>query len=82
MDLINLCLTTYFQFNEQIYQQIKELMRSMGSLLSQLIAEPVMQFIEPSCIQLKALIWHIDDIFVIIEKDQLGTKLSITFSKE
>ncbi|CAH8513655.1 unnamed protein product [Heterobilharzia americana] len=40
MELTDLCLTTYFQFNAKIYKQMKE--TPMGSPKSGLIAKPVM----------------------------------------
>lgn len=44
VDLINLCLTIYFQFDQQICQQVRE--TCMGSPSSEFIAEITMQNLE------------------------------------
>ncbi|CAH8866949.1 unnamed protein product [Trichobilharzia szidati] len=72
IELIKLCLTTYFQFNTQIYEQIKG--TPMGSPISGLIAEAVMQRLELIALPIiKPKIWirYVDDTFVIIKRNDL-----------
>ncbi len=49
MDLLNHCLINYFQFNGKIYQQVKGM--PMGSPISGLIAEAVLQRLEAIAFQ-------------------------------
>ncbi|CAH8592007.1 unnamed protein product [Schistosoma bovis] len=72
LELIDLCLTTYFQFNNKIYEQTKG--TPMGSPISGLIAEAVMQRLEATILPvIKPKIWirYVDDTFVIVKKDEL-----------
>ncbi|KAH9581225.1 hypothetical protein MS3_00000579 [Schistosoma haematobium] len=53
LELIDLCLTTHFQFNNQIYEQTKG--TPMGSPISGLIAEAVVQRLEASILPVGSL---------------------------
>ena len=71
-ELLNLCLTTYFTFDGEYYEQLKG--APMGSPISGLIAETMMQKLEsivlPS-INPKLWVRYIDDTFTIIKKNEL-----------
>eukprot|EP00061_Rhincodon_typus_P005178 g24390.t1 len=72
LKLLDLYFTTHFIFNGQVYKQING--TSMGSPISELIAEAVMQRLEHAtllCIQPKLWIQYVDDIFVIIKHIKL-----------
>eukprot|EP00061_Rhincodon_typus_P003761 g20908.t1 len=72
LKLLDLCLTTYFTFNGQIYEQING--TPMGSPISGLIAQAVMQRLESmalTLIQPKQWIRYVDDTFVIIKWTKL-----------
>eukprot|EP00061_Rhincodon_typus_P008475 g31107.t1 len=69
LKLLDLCLTTHFTFNGQIYEQING--TTMGSPISGLIAEAVMQRLESMAlplIQPKLWIRYVDNIFIIIKR--------------
>ncbi|KAH9596979.1 hypothetical protein MS3_00000981 [Schistosoma haematobium] len=72
LELVDLCLTIYFQFNNKIYEQTKGI--PMGSPISGLIAEAVVQRLE-SVISpvIKPKIWirYVDDTFIIVKKNDL-----------
>ncbi|VDP97295.1 unnamed protein product [Trichobilharzia regenti] len=72
IELIKLCHTTYFQLNTQIYKRIKG--TPMGSSISGLIAEAVMQRLELiglPIIEPKIWVRYVDDTFVIIKRNDL-----------
>lgn len=72
MLLLDLCLTNYFRFNGKIYKQIQG--TPMGSPISGLIAEAVMQRLEEIAlpiIQPKLWVRYVDDTFVIIKRQNL-----------
>ena len=75
MDLLNLCLTsTYFQYNGKHYKQLHG--TAMGSPVSVVVAEIVMQHIEEralaTCRQTIPL-WlrYVDDTFTAVHKDEI-----------
>ena len=75
MDLLNLCLTsTYFQYNGKHYKQLHG--TAMGSLVSVVVAEIVMQHVEEralaTCRQTIPL-WlrYVDDTFTAVHKDEI-----------
>ena len=75
MDLLNLCLTsTYFQYNGKHYKQFHG--TAMGSPVSVVVAEIVMQHIEEralaTCRQTIPL-WlrYVDDTFTAVHKDEI-----------
>ena len=75
MDLLNLCLTsTYFQYNGRHYKQLHG--TAMGSPVSVVVAEIVMQHVEESalatCRQTIPL-WlrFVDDTFTAVHKDEI-----------
>ena len=75
MDLLNLCLTsTYFQYNGRHYKQLHG--TAMGSPVSVVVAEIVMQHVEESalatCRQTIPL-WlrYVDDTFTAVHKDEI-----------
>ena len=76
MDLLNLCLTsTYFQYNGKHYKQLHG--TAMGSPVSVVVAEIVMQYVEEralaTCRQTIPL-WlrNVDDIFTAVHKDEIN----------
>ena len=75
MDLLNLCLTsTYFQYNGKHYKQLHG--TAMGSRVSVVVAEIVMQHVEErvlaTCRQ-TILLWlrYVDDTFTAVHKDEI-----------
>ena len=75
MDLLNLCLTsTYFQYNDKHYKQLHG--TAMGSPVSVVVAEIVMQDVEESalatCRQTIPL-WlrYVDNTFTAVHKDEI-----------
>lgn len=71
LQLIDLCLTINFQFNNKIYERTKE--TPMGSSISRLIEE-VMEIPGASILlAIRPRIWigHVDDMFVIVKKNEL-----------
>ena len=75
MDLLNLCLTsTYFQYNGRHYKQLHG--TAMGSPVSVVVAEIVMQHVEESalatCRQTIPL-WlrYVDDTFTAVHKGEI-----------
>nr|VZI04211.1 unnamed protein product [Spirometra erinaceieuropaei] len=71
---LKLCLRTYFTFDETIYEQVKG--TPMGSPISGFIAEAVLQRLESLVFQHhRPKFWarYVDDIFVVIERDQVLT---------
>ncbi len=73
MDLLNHCLINYFQFNGKLYQQVIGM--PMGSPISGLIAEAVLQRLEAIVFQIftpKHWKRHVVDTFVIIDTDKLS----------
>nr|VZI31617.1 unnamed protein product [Spirometra erinaceieuropaei] len=74
LQLLKLCLSTYFTFNGTIYERVKG--TPMGSPISGFIAEAVLQRLELLFFQRhKQKFWarYVDDSFVLIERDQLLT---------
>ena len=73
MDLLNLCLTsTYFQYNGKHYKQLHG--TAMGSPVSVVVAEIVMQNIEEQAVATYTRtipIWlrYVDDTFTAVHKD-------------
>ncbi|XP_072414136.1 uncharacterized protein [Chiloscyllium punctatum] len=89
--LLDLCLTTHFTFNNQIYEQING--TPMGSPISGLIAEAVMQRLEQTVLpQIQPKLWvsYVDDTFVIIKNTEIenthqiinATLTGIRFTRE
>nr|VZI19788.1 unnamed protein product [Spirometra erinaceieuropaei] len=69
IELLNLCLRNYCQFDNRYYQQVKG--TPMGSPISGLLAELVLQRLEEivfQTIQPKLWLRYVDDTFVIIKK--------------
>nr|VZH95989.1 unnamed protein product [Spirometra erinaceieuropaei] len=74
LQLLKFCLRTYFTFDGTIYEQVKGTL--MGSPISGLIAEAVLQRLESLVFQYhKPKFWarYVDDTFVVIDWDQLLT---------
>nr|VZI01584.1 unnamed protein product [Spirometra erinaceieuropaei] len=74
LQLLKLCLRTYFTFNGTIYEQVKG--TPMGSPISGFIAEAVLQRLESLVFQHhRPKFWarYVDDTFVVIERDQVLT---------
>nr|VZH95877.1 unnamed protein product [Spirometra erinaceieuropaei] len=74
IQLLKFCLKTYFTFDGTIYQQVKG--TPMGSPISALIAEAVLQRLESLVFQHhRPQFWtrYVDDTFVIIERDEVLT---------
>ena len=77
MDLLNLCLkSTYFQYNGKHYKQLHG--TAMGSPVSVIVAEIVMQNIEEQALSTytKTLpLWlrYVDDTFTAVHKDEIDT---------
>ena len=76
--LLHLCLKTYFVFENKVYVQKRG--TPMGSPISSIIAEAVMQRLEQLAIpKIKPKIWmrYVDDTFVIIKRDEIDQTISI-----
>ncbi|BHF84239.1 hypothetical protein SprV_0902739000 [Sparganum proliferum] len=74
LQLLKLCLRTYFTFDGTIYEQVKG--TPVGSPISGFIAEAVLQRLELLVFQHhKPKFWarYVDDTFVVIERDQVLT---------
>ncbi|BHF70575.1 hypothetical protein SprV_0301362700 [Sparganum proliferum] len=74
LQLLKLCLRTYFTFDGTIHEQVKG--TPMGSPISGFIAEAVLQRLELLVFQHhKPKFWarYVNDAFVIIERDQVLT---------
>ncbi|BHF65529.1 hypothetical protein SprV_0200854200 [Sparganum proliferum] len=74
LQLLKLCLRTYFTFDGTIYEQVKG--TPMGSPISGFIAEAVLQRLESLVFQHhRPKFWarYVDDTFVVIERDQVLT---------
>nr|VZI01430.1 unnamed protein product [Spirometra erinaceieuropaei] len=74
IQLLKFCLMTYFTFDGTIYEQVKG--TPMGSLISGLIAEMVLQRLESLVFRHhRPKFWarYVDDSFVVIERDQVLT---------
>ncbi|BHF61277.1 hypothetical protein SprV_0100425000 [Sparganum proliferum] len=74
LQLLKLCLRTYFTFDGTVYEQVKG--TPMGSPISGFIAEAVLQRLDSLVFQHhKPKFWVrcVDDTFVIIERDQVLT---------
>ncbi|BHF72313.1 hypothetical protein SprV_0401537700 [Sparganum proliferum] len=74
LQLLKLCLRTYFTFDGTIYEQVKG--TPMGSPISGFIAEAVLQRLESLVFQHhKPKFWarYVDDTFVVIDRNQLLT---------
>ena len=75
MDLLNLCLpSTYFQYNRKHYKQLH--WTAMGSPVSVVVAEIVMQHVEERAIatcQQTIPLWlrYVDDTFTAVHKDEI-----------
>ena len=76
MELLNLCLTsTYFQFNGKHYKQLHG--TAMGSPVSVIVAEIVMQAIEERAIAtykqtLPIWLCYVDDTFTTVHQDEIN----------
>ncbi|BHF58393.1 hypothetical protein SprV_0100134500 [Sparganum proliferum] len=78
LQLLKLCLRTYFTFDGTVYEQVK--CTPMGSPISGFIAESVLQRLESLVSQHhKPKFWarYVDDTFVV---DSYLRKLSVAFS--
>nr|VZI02743.1 unnamed protein product [Spirometra erinaceieuropaei] len=74
IQLLKLCLRTYFTFDGTIYEQVKG--TPMDSPISGFIAEAVLQRLESLVFQHhrpKFWVGYVDDTFVVIERDQVLT---------
>ncbi|BHF69546.1 hypothetical protein SprV_0301259200 [Sparganum proliferum] len=74
LQLLKLCLRTYFTFDGTIYEQVKG--KPMGSPISGLIPEAVLQRLESLVFQYhRPKFWarYVDDTFVVIDRDQILT---------
>nr|VZI05583.1 unnamed protein product [Spirometra erinaceieuropaei] len=74
IQLLKFCLKTYFTFDGTIYEQVKG--KPMGSPISGLIAEAVLQRLESLVFRHhRPKFWarYVDDTFVVIERDQVLT---------
>ncbi|BHF78130.1 hypothetical protein SprV_0602124100 [Sparganum proliferum] len=74
LQLLQLCLRTYFTFDGTIYEQVKD--TPMGSPISGFIAEAVLQRLESLVFQHhRPEFWarYVDDTVVIIDRDQMLT---------
>nr|VZI45993.1 unnamed protein product [Spirometra erinaceieuropaei] len=74
LQLLKLCLRTYYTFDGTIYEQVKG--TPMGSPISGFIAEAVLQRLESLVFQHhRPKFWarDVDDTFVVIERDQVLT---------
>nr|VZI46903.1 unnamed protein product [Spirometra erinaceieuropaei] len=74
LQLLKLCLRTYFTFDGTIYEQVKG--TPMGLPISCSIAEAVLQRLESLVFQHhRPKFWarYVDDTFVVIERDQVLT---------
>ncbi|BHF79043.1 hypothetical protein SprV_0602216000 [Sparganum proliferum] len=74
LQLLKLCLRTYFTFDGTIYEQVKG--TPIGSPISGFIAEAVLQRLESLVFQHhRPKFWarYVDDTFVVIERDQVLT---------
>ena len=70
--LLKLCLITHFRFDGQLYKQIRG--TPMGSPISGLLAEVVMQHLERNVLHLiEPKLWmrYVDDTLVIIKKSKV-----------
>eukprot|EP00061_Rhincodon_typus_P001279 g14280.t1 len=79
LKLLDLRLTTHFTFNGQTYEQING--TPMGSPISRLIAEAVMQGLERTAlpkIQPKHWIRYVEDTVVIIKRTKLEETHKLT----
>nr|VZI30305.1 unnamed protein product [Spirometra erinaceieuropaei] len=73
IDLLKHCLKTFFTLNGAVYEQVKA--TPMGSPLSSLIAEAVLQRLEALTFDhYRPRLWvrYVDDTFVIINRDKIG----------
>ena len=76
--LLHLCLKTYFTFENKVYVQKRG--TSIGSPISSIIAEAVMQRLEQLAIpEIKPKIWmrYVDDTFVIIKRHEIDRTVNI-----
>nr|VZI04186.1 unnamed protein product [Spirometra erinaceieuropaei] len=74
MELLDYCLSTYFTFNGQVYEQIQG--TPMGSPISGYLAEAVLQELETRVFQSympKFWMRYVDDTFVILPRDMKET---------
>nr|VZI24205.1 unnamed protein product [Spirometra erinaceieuropaei] len=74
LQLLKVCLRTYFTFDGTIYEQVKG--TPMGSPISGFIAEAVLQRLESLVFQHhRPKFWarYVNDTFVVIERDQVLT---------
>nr|VZI47633.1 unnamed protein product [Spirometra erinaceieuropaei] len=74
IQLLKFCLKTYFTFDGTVYKQVKGM--SMGSPISGLVAEAVLQRLESMVFRhRRPKFWArcVDDTFVVIERDQVLT---------
>nr|VZI42350.1 unnamed protein product [Spirometra erinaceieuropaei] len=74
LQILKLCLRTYFTFDGTIYEQVKD--TPMGTPISGFIAESVLQRLESLVFQHhRPKFWarYVDDTLVVIERDQMVT---------
>ncbi|VDN43477.1 unnamed protein product [Dibothriocephalus latus] len=72
LELLNLCLKNYCQFDNKYYEQVKG--TPMDSPISGLLAELVLQRLEKEVFQsLKPTMWlrYVDDTFVTIKNNDV-----------
>ena len=92
LELLNLCLSTEFSFQNSYYRQISG--TPMGSPLSSFLAEAVMQDLEKRSVtgnkDIKTWKRYVDDVLATVEKDKTddilhsinNTTENIRFTKE
>ena len=92
LELLNLCLSTEFSFQNSYYRQISG--TPMGSLLSSFLAEAVMQDLEKRSVtdnkDIKTWKRYVDDVLATVKKDKTddilhainNTTENIRFTKE
>ncbi|BHF70055.1 hypothetical protein SprV_0301310400 [Sparganum proliferum] len=74
MELLDYCLSTYFTFNDQVYEQIQG--TPMGSPLSGYLAEEILQELKTQVFQsYMSRFWmrYVDDTVVILPRDMKET---------
>lgn len=70
MNLVDLCLETYLQFDGKTYKQVQ-----MGSLLSRLLPNAVMKQLEAKAFETvrpRLSVKYVNDTFVVLQKPKMG----------